>query len=83
MDVDWNKYIIYLALLSGIGSGVAGLSADTADRFKGADFNREIFIRDKRIDRLEDALQSHLEHSARYSQMIDDMRAEMQRSNGD
>ena len=79
MDDSWNKYIIYLALFSGIGSGVAGLSADTSDRFKGADFAREIEVRDRRIQRLEDALHAHLEHSARYSQMIDDMRAEIMR----
>ena len=68
------KWLVAAALLSGSANGVLGLSSDTSDRFKRAEFDTEIAQRDRRIAELEREQHSHREHSARYSQIIDDLR---------
>lgn len=68
------RILLIGALLSGAGSGAVNLGKDTSDRFKGADFAREIAIRDARIRELERSQQAHFQHSARYTEIIEQLR---------
>ena len=83
-DDWWNsipnpaRWLILGALLTGTGSGAINFNKDTSDRFKAADFRREIAVRDARITALEGEVrtlrvshQRHLEHSAKYTEKID------------
>ena len=75
-DDWWNsipqpaRWLIVGALLSSVASGGVNWNKDTSDRFKGADFRREIATRDAEILALRRQLHSHLEHSAKYTQLI-------------
>lgn len=75
-----KRYIIILvsALLSGIGSGINGITQDVSDRFKGDDFIREIAVRDAKIAFIEAEIKTfrkeqatHFQHSATYTERID------------
>lgn len=68
------KWLVAAALLSGSANGIVGLSSDTSDRFKRAEFDTEIAQRDSRIRELEREQHKHLQHSAKYSQIIEDIR---------
>ena len=43
-------WLVFVALLSGAGSGVVGLTKDTSDRYKGADAAKDFQSRDIRIN---------------------------------
>ena len=69
--------LVLAALLSGVGGGLGSLTKDTSDRFKGADFRREIATRDatiyelrKELSQLERVYYDHQQHSAKYTQII-------------
>lgn len=86
-DDWWNsvpgpiRWLLTGALLSGIGSGAVNLDTRSKvdDRFRGSDFIREIAIRDSRIKDNRDALNTHLMHSAAYTQIIEGLRVEVSR----
>ena len=68
---DWFRYLVLAALLSGAGSGVVGLTKDTSDRYKGSDAKEDFAHRDREIEKLQQLIQAHLQHSAAYSDRID------------
>lgn len=71
-----NKYfrgLVIAALLSGSAGGLGSLTKDTSDRFKGADFRREITIRDTRIAELTRKQREHERHSAIYTERIKEL----------
>ncbi len=72
------KYLVIVAVLGG-GAGNYTALTKTDDRFRGADFKREIAIRDARIKELEQALQAHLQHSAKYTEIIEELRRDLER----
>ena len=63
-------WLLVLALGSGVGSGLLGLSQDTSDRYHASRAERDFKMRDERIQRLESELAAHLEHAAKYTQVI-------------
>lgn len=71
------KFLVIMAVLGGAGGNINSLTK-TDDRFRGADFKREIAIRDQRIRELEQTQQAHLRHSARYTEIIDELRRDFE-----
>ena len=67
----WFRYLVLAALLSGAGSGLVGLTKDTADRYKGSDAKSDFAERDEEIRDLQRQQNAHLQHSAVYSERID------------
>src|SRR6056300_1575996 len=68
---NWFRYLVLAALLSGAGSGLVGVTKDTSDRYKGSDAKEDFAHRDKEIEKLQNMMQLHLQHSATYSDRID------------
>ena len=68
---SWFRYLVLAALLSGAGSGVVGITKDTSDRYKGSDAKEDFAHRDRDIEKLQQLMQLHLQHSATYSDRID------------
>ena len=80
-DTKWFRGLILTSLLAGAGGGISSLTQDTADRYKASEARADFAVRDKslargdgRITALEIALSSHLQHSAKYSQIILDLK---------
>lgn len=67
----FHKFIIVLALGAGAGNGIVGLNQDTSDRYKGAQARADFALRDARIRGLEHLIHEHLNHSARYTQVVE------------
>jgi hypothetical protein len=68
---NWFRYLVLGALLSGAGSGLVGITKDTSDRYKGSDAKEDFAHRDREIEKLQQLMQLHLQHSATYSDRID------------
>lgn len=66
----WYKYLLIATLTASGAGNVVSLQKDTSDRFKGADFQREIAYRDHRISDLERWASEHSKHSAEFTQRI-------------
>lgn len=75
------KFLVTLAVLGGAGGNFSTLTK-TDDRFRGADFKREIAIRDARIRELEQTQQAHLRHSAKYTEIIEEVRKDLEKHLG-
>lgn len=73
----WFRSLLAVALLSGAGSGVVGLT-QTDDRYRGSDAKADLALRDTRIRGLEVELHQHLEHSATYTQVIVQLRHDLE-----
>lgn len=83
LDSKWFRGLVIAALLSGTGGGIGTLTK-TDDRFRGADFTREIAVRDSEISELKRRLgikdrriislevwrREHAKHSATWTQVI-------------
>lgn len=77
-SAKWFRGFVLVGVFGGAGGNLAALN-QTDDRFRGADFYREMSIRDTRIAELEHKQHSHLEHSATYTQVIKQLQAELAR----
>lgn len=78
------RTLVVAALFSGAGSGAINLNKDTSDRFKGADFARQITTRDsaistnkRDIEAVNRSHQDHMRHSAAYTQIIIQLRLDL------
>lgn len=80
----WTRVLIIAALLSGAGGGLSSITADTSDRFKGSDFQREIKRRDDEISMLKrdyrelyHRFSTHIETSGVYIHRINEVEKEL------
>ena len=80
-DTKWFRGLILTSLLAGAGGGISALTQDTADRYKASEARADFAVRDKslargdeRLSKVEIALANHLQHSAKYSQIILDLK---------
>lgn len=77
LDSNWFKYLVVAALVSSGGSGAISLTKQTDDRFRGADFEREIAERDREIAELrkwriqhQREYSAHEAHSSKWTEVI-------------
>lgn len=71
---SWGRAIVLAALISGGSSGASFITADTTDRYHSSTAKADLAIRDRRIADLESAYHKHIEHSAKYTQIIKDLK---------
>ena len=93
----WFRYLVIAALLSGAGGGVLNLASDTSDRYHKteaiADQTRirselaalavNVERLEKRMDNNDQYIREHLEHSAKYTAMIEDHESDIVKINLD
>ena len=73
-----TMYLVIAALFSGIGSSISGLTADTSDRYYASDAAKDFSRRDREFTELRHKIEEHLQHSAKYTEKIDEIENDMQ-----